>query len=95
MISQGHNVFQDSVFKPIQESAGKKHADLSDLSERESGLVQLIAEGMSNKEISERMFLSEGTVKNYISSILSKLDLKQRTQIAVYYLTGKKPGKLI
>ncbi len=92
MIALGHNVFQDRVFKTIQQSAGKDKADLSDLSDREADIVKLISEGLSNREISERMFLSEGTVKNYINSILSKLHLKQRTQIAVYYLTGKKPG---
>ena len=45
---------------------------------------------MSNKEIASRFCISEGTVKNYISSILAKENLSHRTALAVYYLTGKK-----
>jgi len=51
--------------------------------------MELISEGLSNKEISNRLFISEGTVKNYISSILSKTSLNHRTQIAIYYLKGR------
>lgn len=58
------------------------------LSPRESAVAQLVAEGLDNREISQRLFLSEGTVRNYISSILSKKGLENRTQIAVMYYTG-------
>jgi len=44
-----------------------------------------VADGLSNKEISEMIYLSEGTVRNYISAILEKLDLRDRTQLAIYY----------
>lgn len=50
--------------------------------------------GMSNKEISAKLFISEGTVKNYISTILEKEGLAHRTQLAIYYLTGKKTIEL-
>lgn len=59
-----------------------------DLSPRESAVAQLVAEGLDNHEISKCLYLSEGTVRNYISSILSKKDLDNRTQIAVLYYTG-------
>lgn len=59
-----------------------------DLSPRETAVAQLVAEGLDNREISQRLFLSEGTVRNYISSILSKKGLENRTQIAVMYYTG-------
>ncbi|RAV19873.1 response regulator transcription factor [Paenibacillus contaminans] len=49
-------------------------------------VVHQIAEGKSNKEIAAELFLSEGTVKNYITEILSKLGLRDRTQIAIFYL---------
>ena len=57
------------------------------LSERELEIAKLISQGYSNKEIATMLFISEGTVRNYITSILQKLNLKNRTQIAVYYLT--------
>ncbi|MDT3428131.1 DNA-binding NarL/FixJ family response regulator [Paenibacillus forsythiae] len=56
------------------------------LTKTEQSVVAAIAEGHSNKEIAARLFLSEGTVKNYITEILSKLGLRDRTQIAIFYL---------
>jgi DNA-binding NarL/FixJ family response regulator len=57
--------------------------ELSELTDQELKLLGLIAEGLTNRQIGERMFLAEKTVKNYVSSILSKLDLERRTQAAV------------
>ena len=57
--------------------------ELAGLTEREREIVVLIAEGLSNRQIGERQFLAEKTVKNYVSSILSKLGLERRTQAAV------------
>ena len=59
---------------------------LSALSERELEVVRLVAEGLSNKEISTRLSLSDKTVKNHISHILAKMNLTARTQVAVYAL---------
>lgn len=56
-----------------------------DISEKEQGIIELVAEGLSNKEIAEKLFLSEGTVRNYISTVLEKLALRDRTQLAVFY----------
>ncbi|MBU7319862.1 response regulator transcription factor [Paenibacillus oleatilyticus] len=55
------------------------------LTPTEKQVVEKIAEGLSNKEIAQELFLSEGTIKNYISEILSKLGLRDRTQIAILY----------
>ncbi len=60
------------------------------LTESEMNIVQLIADGYTNKEIAEEIFLSEGTVKNKITDILNKLQLRDRTQIAIFYLKGGK-----
>ncbi len=60
------------------------------LNEAEVKIMELISKGLTNKEISEIMFLSEGTIKNKISDILSKLNLRDRTQIAIFYLKGGK-----
>lgn len=56
-----------------------------DLTERERAIVELVAEGLDNKEIAAKLYLSEGTVRNHISAILQKLDLKNRTQLVVRY----------
>lgn len=65
----------------------KKQRDWAkELTAAEFNIVTLIAEGMSNKEIASKLFLSEGTVKNYITDILSKLAVRDRTQIAIMYL---------
>ncbi|MBE5912148.1 response regulator [Pseudobutyrivibrio sp.] len=58
----------------------------SDISEKEYEVIQLVAEGYSNKEIAQKLFLSEGTVRNYLSTILEKLQLRDRTQLAIFYL---------
>lgn len=57
---------------------------LDELSKNEWKIVQNIGLGLSNKEIAKKMFLSEGTVRNYLSSILSKLNLRDRTQLAIW-----------
>ena len=57
-----------------------------DITEKEYQVIQLVSEGYSNKEIAERIFLSEGTVRNYLSQILEKLELRDRTQLAIFYL---------
>ena len=64
--------------------------DASVFSERELDIIKAVADGLSNREIAEKLFISEGTVKNYITTILSKENLSHRTALAVYYLTGKK-----
>ena len=57
---------------------------LAALTTREREVLELIAEGLSNRQISERMFLAEKTVKNYVSSLLGKLGMERRTQAAVF-----------
>ena len=59
------------------------------INEREKEIIRLIADGNSNKEIAAELYLSEGTVRNYLSSILNKLQLRDRTQVAVFYYQHK------
>ncbi|MEK8129852.1 response regulator transcription factor [Paenibacillus filicis] len=61
------------------------------LTATELQIVERIAEGLSNKEIAQDLFLSEGTVKNYVTEVLSKLGVRDRTQIAIMYWRGKDP----
>lgn len=74
------------VGNSIDASSGEENIDRYKLTDREKEIVKLIAQGLSNKEIAGEIFLSEGTIKNHITSILSKMDLKHRTQIAIEYL---------
>lgn len=59
--------------------------EMRGLTDREREVVRAIADGMSNAEVAAALYMSEGTVRNHISSILAKLGLRNRTQIAVYY----------
>ncbi len=78
----------DSSVMPLVMNEGG--FDSSGYSDRELDIIRAVSEGLSNKEIAEKLFISEGTVKNYITNILSKEGLSHRTALAVYYLTGKK-----
>lgn len=55
------------------------------LTDRENEVLYEIAQGLNNREIAEKLFLSEGTVRNYISNLLEKLNLRDRTQLAIHY----------
>lgn len=59
------------------------------INEQEKKIIRLIADGNSNKEIAAELYLSEGTIRNYLSSILDKLQLRDRTQVAVFYYQHK------
>lgn len=58
------------------------------IAEKEQEMIKQVAKGLSNKEIATLLYLSEGTVRNYISSILEKLSLRDRTQLAIFYYTN-------
>jgi len=70
------------VMAHLQAGTGKQDR-LSGLTEREREVLDLIADGLTNRQIGERLFLAEKTVKNYVSSLLAKLGLERRTQAAV------------
>jgi DNA-binding NarL/FixJ family response regulator len=60
------------------------------LTPRENEIVIHVANGLSNKEIADRQFITEGTVRNAISTILEKLQVRDRTQLAIYYWQQKR-----
>jgi DNA-binding NarL/FixJ family response regulator len=72
------------VLERVRNAGAKKDDELSLLSEQEQKILDLIAEGKTNKEIAEDVFLSDKTVKNYVSSILSKLNLRRRSEAAAF-----------
>ncbi len=89
----GQNVFGEQIVTKLPVLMKTKSGfDYSkyDISEKEQDIVKFVAEGMSNKEIASELFLSEGTVRNYLSGILEKLSLRDRTQLAVFYYTNVK-----
>ncbi len=91
-VYSGQTVFGDEIMNRIPSLLQAPPAfDWAEyeISDRELEVIQLIAEGLSNREIASRLCLSEGTVRNYLSTILDKLQLRDRTQVAVFYL-GKR-----
>lgn len=87
-VGSGQRVFGDEVMNKIPsliEKNKKPNLKFFDLTAREAAVLALVADGCSNREIAGRLFLSEGTVRNYISTILEKLNLRDRTQLAVFY----------
>lgn len=91
-VCSGQTVFGTEIMSRIPElihSGSSFHYEYYDISRRELEIIRLIADGLSNKEIASQLFLSEGTVRNYLSSILDKLQLRDRTQVAVFYYKHK------
>lgn len=83
---KGNMVVNPDVAVEMMGSSSIINPDIArfNLSGKELRIIEGIAKGFSNKEISEEMFLSEGTIKNNITNILSKLELRDRTQIAIF-----------
>ncbi|MBE5958539.1 MAG: response regulator transcription factor [Lachnospiraceae bacterium] len=91
-VYNGINVFGEGVYKVMlsgydmgnKNDGAQKDEKIEMLTERELDVVKLVADGYDNKEIASELFLSDGTVRNIISKVLEKLELKDRTQLAVY-----------
>ncbi len=88
----GQSVFGNDIVSklPTINSPQKKDISVYNLTERDLEIINQVADGLSNKEIAESLFLSEGTVRNYISVILEKLSLRDRTQLAIFYYKNLK-----
>lgn len=89
-VHTGQSVFGDAIVTKLPRLLrGDEKVDLAErgITDKERGIVELVAKGLSNREIAETLYLSEGTVRNYLSVILEKLELRDRTQLAVFYLS--------
>ena len=87
-VYSGQNVFGTEIISTIPgllNTASRFDYSSYDINERELKVIELTADGLSNKEIAAKLFLSEGTVRNYLSTILEKLELHNRTQLAIFY----------
>ena len=89
-VFMGQTVFGSEIMQRLPQLLNKKPGfdrERYDISVKELAIIQGVAEGLSNREIAEALYLGEGTVRNYLSTILNKLNLRDRTQLAVFYLT--------
>lgn len=88
-VDNGQTVFGDEITGKLptllNQSTPSIDLDKFDITEKEMEIISQVAEGLNNKEIAEALFLSEGTVRNYLSTILEKLNLRDRTQLAIFY----------
>ena len=91
-VYNGTGVMEETILENLAKNTDAKASVFCEegYTAREMDIIRAVAEGLSNKEIANRLFITEGTVKNYITSILAKENLSHRTALAVYYLTGKK-----
>ena len=81
----------ERVLERVRTAGSRKDDELSLLSEQERRILDLIAEGKTNKEIAQEVYLSDKTVKNYVSSILSKLNLHRRSEAAAFIARRRPP----
>lgn len=73
------------VFQEVRKAAREEEASaFSDLTQQEMHVLRLVSEGRTNRQIAEMLYLGEGTVRNYVSSILSKLNVRNRAEAAAY-----------
>lgn len=88
-VCSGNSVFEknvaDTLSSMLRDEKISNPQDFA-LTEREFDVLKYIAEGLSNKEISQKLFLSDGTIRNYVTNLLEKLNLRDRTQLAIFYL---------
>ena len=88
-VYSGQSVFGGEIVNKLPniqttDTRAEKFAEKG-ITEKEFEIIELVAKGLSNREIAEQLFLSEGTVRNYLSTILDKLELRDRTQLVVKY----------
>jgi two-component system, NarL family, response regulator DevR len=93
-VARGHSLINPGVIAQVMERirfGSPTENKLAGLTQREREVLSLIADGMSNRQIGDKMFLAEKTVKNYVSSLLSKLGMDRRTQAAVFGAENRTP----
>lgn len=81
-VASGSAVIDAEVFRRLAEP---EKTPVEGLTRRETEVMELVAQGSSNKEIADRLFISEGTARNVLSSVLEKLGFRDRTQLAIFY----------
>ena len=93
-VMNGQRVFGGKIVDRLPDLLNRKEKfDYEEfgITDKERTLIEFVADGLSNKEIADKMYLSEGTVRNLMSSVLDKLELRDRTQLACFYYQKIKP----
>lgn len=89
--NKGYTQFSPGLFdKAVPTAAVPQTPELETLTSREKEVLQLIARGYNNREIAAQLYITERTVKNHVNSILRRLDLRDRTQAAIFVNTGER-----
>ena len=93
-VFNGQNVFGNEIVGKLPQllsnnTSSPSSLETFNLTSKEISIIEEVADGLNNKEIAEKLFLGEGTVRNYISTILDKLELRDRTQLAIFYYKHK------
>ncbi|MCR4609605.1 MAG: response regulator transcription factor [Eubacterium sp.] len=87
-VCNGQSVFGSGITEKLPDMINRKGTfdyDKYGITPQEREIIEEVANGLSNKEIADKLFLSEGTVRNYLSNILRKLELRDRTNLAIFY----------
>jgi DNA-binding NarL/FixJ family response regulator len=86
-VAKGNTVLERDIASSLSAMLkdDKKKLDCQ-LTDRETEVLGLVGQGLSNREIAEKLYLGEGTVRNYVTGLLEKLNLRDRTQLAIFYL---------
>ena len=91
-VYNGQSVFGNAITEKLPDIINKKKAfdyEGHGITPQEKEIIEEVANGLSNKEIADKLCLSEGTVRNYLSNVLRKLDLRDRTNLAIFYYQNK------
>ncbi len=95
-VAAGHSALDPAVTAAVLErvrSGPPVDQELASLTEQEQRILELIGQGMTNRQIAQELYLAEKTVKNYVSSLLAKLGLSSRTQAAIFSVKHSGPGR--
>lgn len=91
-VYKGQSVFGNDIIEKLPDMISRKESfdyRKSGITPQEMEIIEEVANGLSNKEIADKLYLSEGTVRNYLSNILRKLDLRDRTNLAIFYYQNR------
>lgn len=91
-VLEGQVMERSTIVAPTQAVTHQRNTIFARLTDREYEVVEAVAQGLDNAQVAERLFMSEGTVRNHISTVLAKTGLRNRTQVAVAWYRSELPN---